>query len=956
MRTIVTGLIVVGALLVAPLSVQGQEATLSGAVTDSTGAVVPGTTVTAVHEASGNTFEAVTDERGAYRLAVRPGGYRLTAVLPGFTTVTRGGLELLLGQQAVVNIQLSPSTLQESVTVTGEAPLIDVTTSTLGSNVDPRQMAEIPVNGRDWASLVVMAAGNRTNAQGNGGQPTPVQERDRMDFQLNVDGQQVTQSMSLGTNTGNPLYSRDSIAEFQFLSSRFDATQGRSSGVQVNVITKAGTNTPSGLASGYFRHDRFNAADFFSGTVLPYSNQQLSTTYGGPIRRDRIHFFANYEYEREPQTFHRTTPWPRFNIDMQGTRKQQIGGGRVDFQLSPQTRVMVRANKAGETRPINGSAAAHPSTLTRTKRGMNQVFSSLTQVLSSRTLNELKVGYAGQLGQALGLVDWPSHPQAVNGITGGAPRIQLTGFALGTTANIPQVLDQDVSSIRNDLTTSFGRHTVKLGGEYLLFKAATQNCRECNGVTNAQGGPVPANVEDLFPVWNDVSTWNLVALSPITRQYRIAVGQTQTYQTRHIFAGWLQDDWTVTPRLTLNLGVRYDMSTRMFGNDIELPPLVKAGRPDDTNNIAPRFGFAFRVTDQTVLRGGAGIYFSDVINNISSRMDSWNQLAGVDVPNDGRPNFAANPFNGPIPTKEQAEARYCSNANVPGCLRRSILQIADPNAQVPYSHQASMGVQRQVGATFAVEADYAYTGSRKDDYNHNVNLTYNPATGANYPFSDISRRAYPEYGILGLEYMALETNTHQLQTAFTKRMSNRWQASGTYTLAGYWDKDAQPLSGLMEVPFPVTPDLGGQYSLAENDQRHRAVFNGIWEAGYGFQLSGLYFFGSGQRFFTNYGGDRRNTGGANRIDGRLRPDDTIVPRNNLVGQPLHRVDLRLQRRFGFGGRARVDAMLEAFNLFNHENHGSYVTAESNRDYGLPTANMNVVYQPRMLQVGFRATF
>ena len=205
--------------------------------------------------------------------------------------------------------------------------------------------------------------------------------------------------------------------------------------------------------------------------------------------------------------------------------------------------------------------------------------------------------------------------------------------------------------------------------------------------------------------------------------------------------------------------------------------------------------------------------------------------------------------------------------------------------------------------------------------------------------------------------MALLTNTHQLQTAFTKRMSNRWQASATYTLAGYWDRDAQPLSGLGgEVPFPVTPDLGGEYSFAENDQRHRAVFNGIWDMGYGFQLSGLYFFGSGARFFTNYGGDLRNTGGANRIDGRLRPDGTIVPRNNLVGQSLHRVDLRIQRRFAFGNRMRLDGILEAFNLFNHENYGSYVTAESNRNYGLPTQNANIVYQPRMFQVGFRASF
>jgi hypothetical protein len=943
-------------MIVVPVTAFGQDAILSGTVTDSSGAVMPGVTIDAVHEASGNTFAAVTDDRGAYRLAVRTGAYRITATLQGFGTVSRSGLELLLGQQAVVNLQMSPSGLQESVTVTGEAPLIDVTSSTLASNIDPRQMEEIPVNGRDWASLVVMAAGNRTNAQGNGGQPTPVEERDRRDFQLNVDGQQVTQNMSLGTNTGNPLYSRDAIAEFQYLSSRFDATQGRSSGIQVNVITKAGTNTLSGLFSGYFRDDSLNAEDFFSDTVLPYSNQQLSTTYGGPIRRDRIHFFANYEYEREPSTMHGDTPWPAFNIDLQSTRTQHIGGGRLDFQLSPETRLMVRGNKAGERRPVSGSPAAHPSTWTRTRRDMNQLFATVTRVMSNQTLNETKVGYASQLGQGISLVEWPGHPQRINGITTGAPRVQFTGFTIGSGANIPQTLMQDVYSIRDDLTTTLGAHTVKVGGEYILFKAATQNCRECNSTTNAQGGPVPANIEQLIPVWNDVSTWNLAALSSITRQYRIAVGQTQTYQTRHYYAGWLQDDWTLTSRLTLNLGVRYDFATRLFGNDIELPPLVRAGRPDDTNNVAPRFGFAYRLTDQTVVRGGTGIYYADVINNISSRMDSWNQLAGVDIPNDGRPDFAANPFNGPIPTKEQAESRYCSNGNVPGCLRRSILQIADPNAQVPFSYQTSIGVQRQVGRVMAIEADYAYTGSRHDDFNHNVNLTYNPATGTNYPFSDVNRRAFPDYGILGLEYMALRSNIHQLQTVFTKRMSNRWQASGTYTLGAYRDQDAQPLSGLVEVPFPVTADLGGQYTFAENDQRHRAVINGIWDAGFGFQLSGLYFYGSGVRFFTNYGGDLRNTGGANRIDGRLRPDGTIVPRNNFVGESLHRVDLRVQRRFAFGGRARIDGMIEVFNLFNYENYGSYVTAESNRNYGLPVANANVVYQPRMVQFGFRATF
>jgi hypothetical protein len=535
----------------------------------------------------------------------------------------------------------------------------------------------------------------------------------------------------------------------------------------------------------------------------------------------------------------------------------------------------------------------------------------------------------------------------------------MTGFAVGQACgNCPQHFNQKVWSVRDDFTYSFtsaGRHDIKLGGEILVMNAISQNCRECNGIIDAQGGAVPANIEALFPVWNDVSTWNLAALSPITRAYRLAVGTLPTENPRRTYGTWLQDDWAVTDRLTLNLGVRYDLLTNVFGNDVALPPFLEAGRPDDTNNIAPRLGATFKLNDRTVLRGGYGQFFTDVTVNISARMRSWTQLAGVEVLNDGRANFTANPFNGPAPTFEQAEARYCSNANVAGCLRRNINNgIADPNAQIPYSHQASIGVQRQIGDTMAFEADFVFNGGRHEYYAHNFNLTYNPATGVNLPFSVVSNRPHPEYAALGMERMAARTNYRGLEASFTKRFSNRWQASATYTGAGYWDADAVPMSGFNNVvTFPVAPDLGGEYSYSTNDQRHRAVVNSIWEVGRGFQLSGLYFYGAGQRYPTYYGGDRRNTGGTN---GRLRPDGTVVPRNDFVGDPLHRVDVRIQQRIPIFARARIDGMIEVFNLFNHANYGAYTTAESNALYGRPSQNANVAYQPRMLQLGFRLTY
>ncbi|MET0211487.1 MAG: carboxypeptidase-like regulatory domain-containing protein, partial [Vicinamibacterales bacterium] len=232
--------VIVGVLLTLPVTAFAQEATLTGTVTDATGGVLPGVTVTAVNDDTGNTFTAVTDALGIYRVPVRVGAYRITMELPGFTTVTQTGVQVLAGQTASINAELKPSTVQETVTVTADAPLLNVTTSSLGGNVDPTQVRELPANGRNWLSLALLVPGSRTSAAPNPN-PTPLPDRnggEAREFQLNMDGQQVSNEIGTGNQ---PRYSADSIAEFQYITNRFDATLGRTSGVQVNVITKSGT-------------------------------------------------------------------------------------------------------------------------------------------------------------------------------------------------------------------------------------------------------------------------------------------------------------------------------------------------------------------------------------------------------------------------------------------------------------------------------------------------------------------------------------------------------------------------------------------------------------------------------------------------------------------------------------------------------------------------------------------
>ena len=259
--------------------------------------------------------------------------------------------------------------------------------------------------------------------------------------------------------------------------------------------------------------------------------------------------------------------------------------------------------------------------------------------------------------------------------------------------------------------------------------------------------------------------------------------------------------------------------------------------------------------------------------------------SSLTVPNDGRPDFAVNPFNGPAPSYEQVLATACDiNGNRPGCLRRSVAnEIPFGDHDTSFSHMASIGVQRQFGAAMSIESNYVWTGGRKEEFAPNINLAYNPATGANLRFQDTALTPFPDWGIVRAEIMAKRSNYYGWENTLTKRFANRWQANATYTLAYFKDEEPNPFTVelqrgapiptvLHELGFPVAEDIGGLYGLASSDQRHRATFNGIWDMGMGFQLSGLYFFGSGERFATSWGGDLRNMG--TNSTGRLRADGT----------------------------------------------------------------------------------
>jgi len=976
------------ALLAFPVVCYAQDAAITGTITDATGGVLPGVTVTAVNEAVGNTYEAVTDARGVFRMPARIGTYRLTASLAGFAEATRTGLPVAVGQTVTINLQMAPSGVQENVTVTGEAPLIETTTSALGTNITQAQMEELPINGRNWQDLAMLAVGNKVNdvsvpgiaAEGTG------------TYQVNIDGQQITY---YGGGLGNTQarISRDAVAEFEFISNRFDATQGRSSGIQINAVTRGGTNTPSGLFGGYFRDTKLNAEDNIVHRKLPYSNQQLSFAYGGPIIRDRFHYFANYEFEREPATFAWNTPYPAFNLDFTGPRREDKAGLRLDYQFSSSMRASFRGTIWKNFQPLDSdfppSPTRHPSRLTQVTRNSDNELVTLTKVLGTSAVNEIKGGFAKVDNQEVSRVKWANHPAGTSsGIFNGSPIINFTGFTFGPDGSIPQVIKQGNTSIRDDFTLSInkgGRHDMRMGGEYIKNYWRLMICRTCSGTYDAQavGVPIPnaASLQALFPVWDNPDTWNLNAVNANLRRYQLGVGNMNFNVDRHVFAGWLQDDWKISSKMTLNLGVRYDVALNAFGEEFGLEPWLHANRPNDTDNIVPRLGFAYQLNDRTVLRGGFGKYFSEVTDMSAHGTKSWQEIVILDVLNDGRPDFGRNPLNGPVPTYAEAVKLTCYDQSVnqggrrPGCIQRGINQnLASPDSQYPFSWQGSMGFQRQIGQTVGIEADYVYSTSFLNIGARNINTAYVTATGLPYAVTQVNRLPYPDWGTISMRMnnRGRDGISHTLQTGLTKRFGNRWQGSATYSVSLNYNTDQLPLNPGCSQPVTWTADFSrwvcdvpvnfSSFGLPLFDtswyrsgaQRHRAVFNGIYQLPYAFQLSGLYFYGDNGWNTTTSGIDALGCGCT--IANRIRADRSVIPRNNFKKTPLHRVDMRFYRSFRLGGRASVEPTLEVFNLFNRENFTTWVTNESNALFGQASAASGIAYAPRVIQLGFRARF
>jgi hypothetical protein len=929
-----SGCVVVAMWLLLMASVaSAQDVTITGTIVDESKASLPGVTVTATAVATGRQFVDVTDARGDYRLVgLAAGVYKLEAQLGGFATHVLSDIELLVGQNATMSFPLKLATLEETLTVSSAAPLVDLTQARAAGNVDRRQMEELPIAGRNWQQLTAMVRGITANQISS----RPGVSRDAS-FALNLDGQDITQTAS-NSGFGQTGISRDAIAEFQVITNLFDVTMGRSAGIQVQAITRAGTNQFDGSLFGFFRDDKLNGTDAFANRVLPYSNRQIGGTFGGPIARDRIHFFSSVEFEEEPNTVvYSVAPLNNQRFEQPAKREVQKYLGRADVQLNARHHLTIRT---GYWDDESNNPGGHPT------REVDRLYDSTYTTASlaragDRLLHEFKVNYFRYHILVVPSAGVPSTPQ-----------YSFPGLSIGIPSNHPQKWIETFVTSRYDLTWNTGAHAFKIGMEGRVGGEEGWWYKGSRG--NMQFRALPADIARRFADPLDSSQWDLTGLDSLGTRYTINYSNNFNYNTpRPMVAGWIGDTWRVHPRLTLNLGARYDVSWRDVTPPDVMPTtiIVNSGlttgdfglRNDirDLDNVAPRVGFAWNVTgsNEFVIRGGSGIYYGVATANQPVDVQLWNgqRVIANTYTNDGQPGWVLDPTRG-------VTADDVLSGRVP-LQPQSIYTIAH-DFKLPHTWQSMIGFQKQLSPVLGIEADLVHYKGYHEDSQRDPNLFYDPATGL--PKNpNVFGRPNPDYGVISLRESHGRSDYLALATGLNRRYSDRFQLGATYTLM-FYKRDTGIGSagyGATQVnPFDITVD----WAKSSDFQRHTVRLNGVWNLPMGFTFSGFFSHGSpnpSQTTSTNVDPLALGTS-------RIRSDLSIIPRNNFWSDPFQKLDFRISKDFKLGPGVTLSGIAEVFNVYDYQRY-SYTTLETSPNFGQPSAAAS---DPRTGQLAFRLAF
>lgn len=1058
---------------------QVPTAVLTGVVKDPTGAAVPGVKVTATNTDTNLTRDAVTDESGNYRIAaLNPGPYRLDAEVTGFKKATVTGIVLEVAQQARVDVDLQVGEVTQSMEVVGQPTVLNTESNLIGGVINQSRVTSLPLNGRNFMELTTLTAGI---AEGTGSAaivnkraPTAA-GMPHQDNNYQLDGADNKEAFFNSWNLGPSV---DAIQEFSIQVGQYSAEFGSGGGAVINVVTKSGTNEIHGTLWEFLRNNQFDARNFFltpSQTIAPLRRNQFGAAVGGPIIKNKMFLFGNYDGSRIRQGLFRTTMVPAaaqiggdfsgFNKIIRDPRTGQPFAGNIipASRLDPISQALAKYYAApNNPNPVQNfttnvsSINDYDSGLFRydwrvtnnndlmVRYGIQDIYQytpgtfpavgglivpqkpqnlaiNLTSTVTPRLLNEFRASYGRQIHRQRGQNS--GNPIAANAGVPFAPKEGsgagfVEGLSLGNTIfsslseQQPWFLTVNTFQWYDGITWSRGKHNIKAGADIRRHRAdAFLGTRLNNSYTFS--GQFSGDGFSDFLLGNMSSS--SVALSP---------NETGRFR-RTMLAAYVLDDWKVTPKLTLNIGLRYEYAQiprelggltpsfdptlangqgglRFPKQNTNAEPFYKNVRPDlgfgyldretlftpDKNDIAPRFGFAYRpfTGNKTVIRGGYGIFYSSP------------QLM----------NLIQNSVTGP---PAQLWAGYTSDATRPtltwagdvnnpnGSLATAIFGVLtgpENHWTDGYTQQWSLSAAHEITGSTVLEVQYL--GSKSTHLENS--LDYNATQPG--PGSVQTRIPWPKWNrVFGFNSSGA-SNYNALLVSAEKRMGKGLMFKGAYTFSKTLAKNGARSSGNVgQVQDPFNLRLNSGYSSDDVPQRFTGNFLYELPVGRGrklgsnmskladalvggWQVSGIVTLNNGYHLTSpTIGAANCNSSPTNLCrpdvigDFMLGGNGLVTPRwdrnafdwplntakhpaqaprfgnsamNILRGNATNTTDLGIFKSFLLRERYRFEFRTEMFNAFNHTNFASPNTSVENPNFG---RTFSTSVGPRTIQFGLK---
>jgi hypothetical protein len=1005
----ILGLVGLVALATSAFSQSTATGTVEGIVSDASGAGVPNATVKLTSASNGSIRESKSAQLGNYRFdQIASGTYTINIEAAGFTRVEIKNVQVSVSRVSSYSTVLTPKAQAESITVNAEsAPLLDVVKTDVSLSVSPKEVQALPTNGRDFANLAILAPGaklvNSYDPTKNRVAVIGINGSAGRNINYTINGIDNKDNTVGGPVMQLPL---EAVEEFNISTQRFSAANGRSEGAAVNVVTKSGSNRISGSLFGFFRDTALTANDYFSkqskSPTPAISRQLYGGSVGAPIKKDKTFVFFALERQREETSIGVTGSAqaelalvtslgakPAASI---GTPyRDQRYTGRLDHRINANHNLFVTyTNQAN--RGLNDQSGNN-NDLTAGNFTTNQLIianATLQSVLSPRSVNSFTAGYQYWNN----LIDSDSK----------VPNITFPGaIYFGTNTNVPQQSFQAKWQFRDDFSLTLGKHTLKTGFDFV-------NAPKLGGFFQT---PSTLNITFLFlpsQILGDRTRFPQGFATPgLISAMSGSSGNPYFYdKNARMFGMYFQDDFKVSRRLSLNLGIRWDADYNLQGGNVQSQsrtyqalravnsPFAARLPENDFNNFSPRVGFAFDLTGKGnhIVRGGWGMYFGQTFLNIplfmlqqandtvftqtlSLASGGFQDPNSDRVPSTGRPLGEFRFGVDPLPSVGTPSTSL---------TRGAVGRLVDPDFQNPYNHQWNLGYAWQLNPNNVIEVEVVKVLGLREAKRQNINYT-RPELANSRPYD----AAFDAAGLPRLNQIIVESSIGRsrydaMNLSYRKRMSKRISLNTNYVLARAVAYAGGPaafgnVATDARVLFPIN-DLGP----VPNDERHRWTGSTIVTLPWGIQLAPVVIAASAKPYSITQGSQwlgqgagngtnrvvvpandptnylaNRTTSAANLRAGVAAGTLKMLDYNTVRGQAFFQFDMRVSKFFSFGERQKLEFLSQFFNLTNRANFGnSYVGNIQSAAFGTPNGwyagSSNVVPKSFAAEMGVRYSF